>query len=338
MKIRNIMIVGVVLLLWIIVWFFITSRKSPESPITTASSRSVASTATTPTGTNIVASPAAKSDPTWVAREEEAMKPFQTAIRFWGRVIDEKGNPVPGALVQYQTIVRPMDDKGPQYEGKSDSYGLFSIDGIKGAGLYIALSKDGFYTIPEQSERLIGYGIENGNKPPAPDNPAIFVLCKKGEAEALKAFSSGGIRVPKNGEPVEVSLTKGMVVPAGQGDIQVEVWTQDQQKDEQRRYHWQCRISVPGGGLVERKDNFDFMAPVEGYKPAMEISMDQSAERWQKGFDGQYFAKLKDGTFARFTLNLTTRGDHFFMIESYHNPTPGSRNLEFDPAKAINNR
>ena len=59
------------------------------------------------------------------------------------------------------------------------------------------------------------------------------------------------------------------------------MWTADQAKDAKQHYEWRCRISVPKGGLVERKDQFDFEAPVDGYKPSDEIVMLQAAEKWQ---------------------------------------------------------
>jgi len=269
-----------------------------------------------------------------MVQKELLKSTFETPISFWGKVIDEEGKSVSNAGVQFMAVDKPMSDQGKKYNTTSDTNGLFSISGIKGAGLYVQVTKEGYYET-ESSGRLFGYGIENPNKPPSADNPAVFVLKKRGQAEPLKVFTSGGIRVPKNGHPIAVSLSQGHMTSVDQGDIQVEVWTQDQQKDVQGRYPWRCRITVPGGGIIERMKSDDFVAPSEKYKPDVEVNMLQTAARWQKGFDGEYFVKMKNGTFARITFNLTTGGDHFFMVQSFLNPTPGSRNLEFDPAKAV---
>ena len=331
-----IVVLPVLLLVAALVFWWLNRERSQASPVSTPSV-SHNGTAKLPNSGSVPAraQPSTYPSATDVAEENQWIS---APINFWGKVVDEEGTPIPNASIVYAAMDKPLEqlvrDQGTQFAGKSDGNGLFSLTGIKGAGLNVEVSKEGYYRI-EQSSRLLGYGIPNEHKPPAPNTPAVFVLRKMGETEPLTKFSSGGIRVPKDGQPVEVSLTQGRVVPSGQGDIQVEVWTQDQQKDAQRRYPWKCRISVPGGGLVERNDNFAFMAPAEGYELAAEISMDQAAERWQKSFGGQYFAKLKDGTFARFTFNLTTGGNHFFMVESLLNPTPGSRNLEFDPAKVV---
>ena len=159
----------------------------------------------------------------------------------------------------------------------------------------------------------------------------MFVLQKMGKTEPLIYVSSRTYRIPKDGTPVEVNLKAGQ--KSSQGDLRVEAWTED--KDIKRHYNWRCRVSVPNGGLVERKGQFDFEAPAEGYKSSDEIVMTQTAEEWQPQAKREYFVKLPDDKYGRLTFYMITQGDHFFEIESYLNPTPGSRNLEFDPAKAV---
>ncbi len=160
---------------------------------------------------------------------------------------------------------------------------------------------------------------------------AIFVLRAKGEAEPLVKVESF-IKVPRNGTPVEVSLGTGQSVPAGKGDFRVEAWTQDQGKDARGRYDWRCRVTAPGGGLMERNGAYAFEAPVEGYKPSDVIEMPKTAERWNPQVTRQYFAKLANNTFARVEFEMVAGGDHFFRITSFVNPS-GSRNLEYDASK-----
>jgi hypothetical protein len=131
---------------------------------------------------------------------------------------------------------------------------------------------------------------------------------------------------------VEIDLAKVAAVPVGKGDLKIEVWTEDQAKDAQGHYRWRSRMSIHEGGLLERNNPYDFVAPDDGYAPSVEISMTTTADGWKQGIEKEYFAKLSDGRFARFSFELTTVGDHFVTIESYLNPKPGSRNLEFDPS------
>jgi hypothetical protein len=92
---------------------------------------------------------------------------------------------------------------------------------------------------------------------------------------------------------------------------------------------------VPGGGLVERKEQFEFEAPVEGYQQFDQVVMLANDPSWKKRFKKSYFARFASGNYARIQFEFTSGGDHFFMIESYFNPRFGSRNLEFDPQKVV---
>jgi hypothetical protein len=133
-------------------------------------------------------------------------------------------------------------------------------------------------------------------------------------------------------------LTTGKVVPSGQGDLKIEAWTNDQghQPNSNTPYDWRCRISILGGGLILRQGEFNFEASEGNYAPSDEINMPASAgAQWRSQVSRQYFVQLSGNRYARLEFEMTAGGDHFFGIKSYLNPTPGDRNLEFDPAKAI---
>jgi hypothetical protein len=49
----------------------------------------------------------------------------------------------------------------------------------------------------------------------------------------------------------------------------------------------------------------------------------------------EYFAKLPDGRYARFSIKFYAGNRNFIVFESYLNPKSGSRNLEFDPQKTV---
>lgn len=259
---------------------------------------------------------------------------FGAPIVFFGKVVDQTGNPVKDAKVYYSAADQYFGDSS-KYQGISDSIGRFSITGIRGAGVYVEVSKEGYDRIPDESYSSFGYGVPSGKRPPTKGTPAIFTLRKKTEAEPLIAIDRDVI-VPKDGTPVEVSLKTGKAVLSGKGDLKIECWADDGQKDVQRRYHWRFRLSVPDGGLVERTDTtFAFQAPADGYEPSEEFEMPPSVERWKDSFDTSYFVRLRDGTYARMRFRITTGGDHYASITSYLNPQPGSRNLEFDSRKTV---
>jgi hypothetical protein len=271
-----------------------------------------------------------------LAFAKELMKP----ISFWGKVIDQYGNPVVGADVSWGANNNLDPNKsGTRGQATSDANGLFSI-ASHGISLSVEVAKSGYHRVPtamggkrgsyggfSNAERLGNTDSPMGTK----DDPAIFVLQKMGETVSLVHISERSIKTAKDGSPVQVNLETGQTT--GEGDLKVQCWTNDQSKDAQGHYNWKCILTVPGGGLVERNERFAFEAPSEGYQESVELT--PSPEKWASNIERQYFVKLADNRYARINFRMRTGGEHFFVIESYFNPTPGSRNLEYDPAKTI---
>ena len=111
----------------------------------------------------------------------------------------------------------------------------------------------------------------------------------------------------------------------------------DAQKDAAGRFDWKCRMTVPGGGALQRGGEFDFQAPEGGYERSIEVDMPRTlGEKWQRIKTLDYFLKLKDGSFARATLTMYAGHNNFLVLDSYVNPKPGDRNLEYDPNQRIN--
>jgi len=264
-------------------------------------------------------------------RRRAYLSAFLTQMSFWGKVVDDKGEPVPGATVQLQANSNPDPmGGGTTYIRDTDEQGRFLIVGARGITLTVEVSKAGYYST-EQSRGTANYVLNSKTALPIPtaDAPAVFVLRRMGVPVPLIRVAPRPVRLPKNGTPVDISLRTGQA--GGADRLRVECWTEDQNKDTQGQYSWRCRISVPGGGLAERTDQYDFEAPTNGYQSTQEIAMTASAPKWRKGVDKNYFAKLPGNNYARFVFKLTTGGEHFFVIESYLNPEPGNRNLEHDP-------
>jgi hypothetical protein len=260
---------------------------------------------------------------------------FSAPISFYGKVLDERGNPIEGATAKLIAIASPLSN-GTTYERISDAQGLFAIAGIHGIGLVVRVTKAGYYPT-DQSKGKVSYGklpTTDERAVPTPDAPAIFVLRKMGETVPLVHLKAKDYPVDGKGTAVEVNLATGAQARGNGSQLRVEVWSDDPTYGARGPYGWHARVTVPGGGLIERQGEIDFEAPADGYTPSFETSMARNAERWRDGFDRQFFACLADGRYARFSLSLTT-GGLFFRLESFLNPTPGNRNLEFDPAKAI---
>jgi hypothetical protein len=269
------------------------------------------------------------------AEMEIYRKAFSASISFYGKVVDEKGNPVQGATAELDAADKVLGNSS-RYQRVTDAQGLFSITGIQGARLAVFISKSGYYPTTESRRGFSYGGVKNDDDGAIPTHgaPAIFVLRRMGEAVPLVHLEAKSVRVVEDGTPVAVDLATGAQNRGGSETVRVEVWSDNPTYGAQGPYGWRARVTVPGGGLIERTGEFDFEAPADGYAPAFETSMAQNAEHWRNGFERQFFTRLPDGRFARFTINLKT-GGQFFTLESFINPTAGNRNLESDPANAI---
>jgi hypothetical protein len=271
--------------------------------------------------------------------QRQAVKFIESAygarIEFYGNAQDQDGQPIAGAKVQYSALEK-FWEPGTKYESITDGNGAFSITNIRGAALSVRISKEGYDSIYNRSNGSFAFGVpyDSQRDRPAPtkDHPAIFVLRRKFVAEPLFVVDRD-ILLSKDGSPTEVSLRSGKVVEANRGDIKIECWTFDQTRDAGGHYEWRARLSVPGGGLVERNETeLAFEAPEDGYRPVLDIRTPQTSARWRRDHDSQYWLKLKDGTYSRMRFRITTGGGHFATISAYTNPS-GSRNLEFDKSK-----
>jgi hypothetical protein len=272
------------------------------------------------------------------AEMQKGLDEWRTPIEFYGKVVDERTNPVQAAQINFDC--NDLSPKGTSfYHTQSDADGLFSIRDISGKLLGVKVSKDGYYSY-EPFGADFYYAGQNQNFVPDASNPVIFRLKKKGVAEPLvhvhAAMGGGkGFRIARDGNPLELSLTTGNVAPLGQGDVRVECQTDDQGKPPGQKYDWKCQIIVPNGGILQSTNDLDFQAPTDGYRLSDVIEMPASLESsWSSRAKRNYFLKLANGNYARMSFEMIAGGDHFFQLESFLNPS-GSRNLEFDPSNAI---
>lgn len=265
------------------------------------------------------------------------MKPFELV----GKVIDQNGKPVAGATVDWGANNNPNPNaSGTRGRTTTDSNGMYSVRSY-GLDAYARASKEGYATFYSNNRKKIrgsdggyinGGFLGNTDLPMGTkDAPAILVLRKMGETAPLIHVAERAVQVPKNGTPVGVNLETGQ--STSQGTLKIQCWTNDQTKDKQGHYDWKCLLTVSSGGLIERTDSTVFEAPAQGYQESVELT--PSPEKWASNVEQQYFVKLSDDRYARINFRMRTGGEHFFVLESFLNPKPGDRNLEFDPKQQV---
>ncbi len=267
-------------------------------------------------------------------------------IRFYGKVIDQHGEPIPDVKVTMglRTFKEPlpgvMGDGHDSLVLTTNAEGRFEITDAKGSVLEMrALDKPGYEasttSINRGSYRYWAHPSEGPYRPNA-DAPEIFRMWKKQGAETLvRKGISASLRC--DGTPSTFDLANGRATSSG--DLRVTLVRDPVYiKPGQRNYDWQLTIESLGGGLSESDDEQMYLAPLEGYKPKLVIHMPANAPDWTDEKSLRLYIKLKDGKqYARAEIKAligAARETTPFYITSFINPS-GSRNLEYDSAQNI---
>jgi hypothetical protein len=263
-------------------------------------------------------------------------KLLQTPIDFSGKVVDQEYRPVEHAVVKYW-IAEKLGVANATRETHSDRAGMFEINGVRGLGLNIEVSKSGYYTVKE-SRGTFGYATgTNGNRPnPTKDHPALFRLRKAGSPQKLIQFQRYFI-LPKDGSTSNVSLGTGELVSNDNRTdaIQIQSSVDDQNKNERREFDWHLTLTVPNGGFKDRSDEFDFEAPEGNYQSSVRIDMPTVVgTKWEREVTREYFVHVSSG-YARISIAYVAGGHNRLLLRSWYNAS-GSRNLESDPDEKSN--
>jgi hypothetical protein len=253
---------------------------------------------------------------------------------FYGKVIDQHGNPVVGAKVTAE--VNLGFGPGGSATTQTDSDGLFQFTGLRGKALNITPEKEGFQIQGH------GLGLKNLNGPESTSiRPAIYTMWKLRNPEPMLHGKIGSYTI-RHGCLYAVDLVKNTITEGtnGPGDfwIQIDgpvVFKRGDFDD------WSLTMTAVDGGFIAVTDNQYFnQAPSTGYQPNVQMvnrPSDPSMPRLNT--DRTFYLKSRGGQFYSYFRITELMPHNFgkfaqFYIDYCANPA-GSRNLQFDPAKQI---
>src|SRR5436190_1143970 len=151
--------------------------------------------------------------------------------------------------------------------------------------------------------------------------------------ELISADYPVGMTYPQlrhDGTPVELDLLKGGQTAPGAGQLKMEFWS-DKTNRNNNVFNWKLKLSVPGGGLVETKEELPFLAPESGYQLPLVVDMPTTNKNWNSDIRTKYYIHLPDGKYGRVEIDfLAFNGG--IRVHSVLNPS-GSRYLEPTPPK-----
>jgi uncharacterized repeat protein (TIGR03803 family) len=260
---------------------------------------------------------------------------IQGPIEFYGKVVDENGDVVPGAGVTFQWndfLARGGNDGATT---QSDSNGLFSLHGKQGFNMGVSVGKEGYYATHD-SQQSFEFGNMNASTRHVADSqrPVVFTLRKMGKGTEListefpQAMTYPQLR--RDGTPIEIDLFNGGQAAPGTGQFKMEFWNDDTNRNA-RTFNWKLKLTVPGGGIVETTEEFPFQAPESGYQLPLMIEMPATNQNWRTDLRSKYYVHLPDGKYGRVEIYLIAYNG-IIRVHSVVNPS-GSRNLEPLPPK-----
>jgi len=260
---------------------------------------------------------------------------YLTPITFYGLVIDQNGTPVDGAKVEFSANTVPFGN-GEKFGTISDGAGNFQITGKHGRSLFVSVSKDGYYKLPEIKGKPgssgafaygsdLGYGVHS----PSKTSPVVFMLRKVGPVEPLVARHEIKVPLVPDGTVYPVSLRQSRGT-----DHRILLSCRSEAMPESGgSFDWSFEIKVEDGELSDRTDDFAFESPTTGYRASDSIAMSKGLppDKWKDRVSKSYFIRFNDGTAARATVDFHAGAKPHVWLDSYLNPKPGSRNLEAGP-------
>jgi hypothetical protein len=250
---------------------------------------------------------------------------------FYGRVIDQYGQPVTNADVIGNIALEhgwSAPEKFEMYKTQTDAEGLFQFTGLHGAKLGVVPSKPG-YELGGHGE---GYKGSVGQQS-SPTDRVTFNMWKLHGAEPM-VHPNIHAYIPCDGSIAKFNLITGKQDP--NGELIVSLTRNPVNIDRSKPFNWSVTLEIQNGGLQEITNIYPNEAPVEGYQPIITLDFQTNLVGWQPQFNRAYYFKSQHGqVYGRMTINIMANFQPpptLFDVEIYANPA-GSRNLEFDYKK-----
>jgi hypothetical protein len=344
-KTRYLVFIAAVLLVLVFCWLRFQRTESSETANVATPAASL-SPPQTPVVGGTVSSPLPIATPDPRSKEERMNEILATTsqqpITFYGKVIDQYGNPVVGADVRGNVSISKawMDQKWDEHFTTTDGSGLFQFTGLRGQELVVSPKKEGYEY--KSNNSVFAYSSLTAEKERhRPDSavPVVFKMWKQQGAEPL-ITGNKFFGITADGTPFTIDLKNGRKSEGRQmeGDFVVSIKQPPQITDESR-FDWSFTIDAIDGGVMEAADTqYLNEAPAAGYQPQISQELHAADQEWRDVVPKTLFVKSRNGNqFARASVEIRAnyQGAAVFSVHYFVNPSPGSRNLEYDPSKQV---
>jgi hypothetical protein len=288
-------------------------------------------------------------------RMHAARKASNQKVSFYGRVIDQNGDHVPGVVISSRVLRRETsiakiiatgkDQIRDEFELVTDQHGNFKLEERNGSSLkFEKFHKDGYVFPPRGTNTLFMFGqlLRNPESSefhhPDPTHPVIFTMWKKGKTEPL-IYTAADFRFLENEQTDTLYLPLGVKPKVSPSPVKG--WDIKASVVVRSRLDWELTLEGNTGcGFIMTDDVHTNLAPEAGYQPRITVSSDPNERTASRKITKIYFRGADGKKFAAFRMESGTygqRNENNFFIEIRDlriNPN-SSRNLEFDKTKQI---
>ena len=275
-----------------------------------------------------------------IAAVRETIAEANAPVAFYGVVLDQHDQPVPGVAVKLglRTTKEPAPGASQDVfiypELKTDAQGRFSLTGEHGSLLKVdSLMRDGYEAAPSTKSRSYWYwsAIKAERYESNADRPEVYRMWKMTGPEKL-VVKGRYFDFPYDGTVVTIDLLTGERVKSG-GDFRISMERTPRQITwGQTHFAWKAIIEAVDGGLILTPEEMPYAAPESGYQPQLGIDVPANAEKWTSEKSAAFYLKSRGGKYySRVSVRINAASDRETTpigFSSYLNPT-GSRNLEY---------
>ena len=268
-------------------------------------------------------------------------------IAFYGRIIDQRNDPVIGARIHLtlsrysERLLDTLDADKMMMEQKistvADASGWLSITGKFGSTLRIEDIEGEGYLWRNPGFGSFDYGTNRSGVPRPYADPSKGIILhtwKKGVTDPVIEIHQR-IRLVEN--QIEYPLNIFSTIRSeGIGPVDLLLKIPLAAPDDPTRPldRW-ITLEAPEGGILETKDVYPYAAPESGYEKAWRKLFQPGGPRPDsEGWSRNYYLKARKGHVYAGLVVKFAQGMDGFEIIGFINPH-GSRNLEPDPAKQI---
>ena len=281
--------------------------------------------------------PSSQIDPASLNREElrrevrrrdaqDSKWEWEIPIKFYGKVVDDTGQPVPAADVHFQWTTLSTRGTG-EVDTQTDSQGRFALEGVHGKRLLVRLSKPGYDPSDARNKTSFEYAIPSDEMyhEPYAEAPIVFHLRKQKPSPDVVSKST---KVMLQGDAATVRISFETGKPRATGELLIVASKPWPPRPMSPSYDWNVGFHIENGGFVDAPEQFAFEAPESGYVPDYTVDMRAAlGSGWKVNVERTvYFVVGQPKRYGRLTFR--TDGNSRYIFLYYVINRSGSRNLE----------